>query len=416
MTKAQAFSIGALVLVSITGCGQLGNVQTPRNEFVTGVDIDGNPTVLRTAETRAIIDLYAGREAIFPAGTKPRIVLRPTPGKEQLIPRSIAGFFPNEVLMSRESGGYFAFLSQVPVTRYFRVLGASDCDNAIWRQMTNTDLIKRFNQSYLGSGPRGASYTWNCLAVVDYHWRQSNFSYKDSDGVIFDPDTAETLDEADKPFLGINFLQRVKMSGWAIKFVDPEPVDFEAFLSDTRINSWSEVQQKQWQAILFFIEQNQTADYAKRLVPLLPTNSRHSWREIDRRMLHTVAKVAPEALDDQLLLGLLAFGVDGDIYSRIGYMVDPVAHASAQNVPFVAANVLACRKSPRANEELKFIARNARFYNHRNAAVNALTYQGDTSIIEDMKRSRDVKVNVDARWLFHPQLAHPYKCPYGASS
>ena len=80
MTKAQAFSIGALVLVSITGCGQLGNVQTPRNEFVTGVDIDGNPTVLRTAETRAIIDLYAGREAIFPAGTKPRIVLRPTPG------------------------------------------------------------------------------------------------------------------------------------------------------------------------------------------------------------------------------------------------------------------------------------------------------------------------------------------------
>lgn len=47
-------------------------------------------------------------------------------------------------------------------------------------------------------------------------------------------------------------------------------------------------------------------------------------------MLHTVAKVAPEALDDQLLLGLLAFGVDGDIYSRIGYMVDPVAHASAQ--------------------------------------------------------------------------------------
>ena len=145
MTKAQAFSIGALVLVSITGCGQLGNVQTPRNEFVTGVDIDGNPTVLRTAETRAIIDLYAGREAIFPAGTKPRIVLRPTPGKEQLIPRSIAGFFPNEVLMSRESGGYFAFLSQVPVTRYFRVLGASDCDNAIWRQMTNTDLIKRLS-------------------------------------------------------------------------------------------------------------------------------------------------------------------------------------------------------------------------------------------------------------------------------
>lgn len=414
MTKALA--IGALVVFSVTGCGQLGNVQIPRNEFVTSVDIHGNPTYLRTATTQAIIDLYAGRKANFPAGSTPRIVLPPTPGKEEIVTGSIAGFDPNEVLMSRDSGGYFAFLNQVPVTRYFRVLGKSDCDDAVWRQMTNTDLIKRFNQSYLGSGPRGASDKWNCLAAVEYRWKKSDFKYKDSDGVIFDPNTAVFVDHKNILFIGIDSLHQVRMSGWAIKFVDPEPADFEEFLTDTRIDSWSQLHEKQWQTLLYVIEQTRATEYARRLVPLLPNKPDHPWREIDRRILHTVAKIAPDALDEKRLIGLLSVAVRGDIYGQTGNMLDPIPHTSAQNAPSIAANVLACRKSPSTNEKLKFIARNARFYNHRDAAINALISQGDASIIDDMKRSTHIRVSNDARRFLNPLLVQPYKCPYGVSS
>lgn len=406
----------SLIALLISGCGQITTVQIPRNEFVLSVDHDGNPTYLRTQETRAIIDLYAGRGAKFPPDKKPRIVLKPTPGKEQKVIGSIAGFFPNEVLMSRPSGGYFAFFNQVPVTRYFKVLGRSDCDDAVWKIMKSVDLVRRFNQSFLGSGPRGASQTWNCLTAVEYRWKKDDYQYKESDGVIFRPESVVVLDKLNEPYLGIGNLQRLKMDGWAIKFVDPTPEDFNEFLSSKDNEIWTPLQEKQWQTLLYWIESNADVSYASRLVDLLPTKRLHPWREIDHRILHTIAKVSPDSLSEQHLIRMLSFGVDTEIYKQSGSMVMPISHKSIQNSAAIMANVLACKNniSTISVEQLKYIAKNALFFNYRDAAIYALTFLGDATIIAEIKKSRDYRVSADARWFTNPLIEHPFHCPYGA--
>jgi len=407
-------TISALLIASLSACAQIGNVQIPSNETVLGKGPTGELIVERTSFNQALIDLYAGKEAHWPAGRVPRIVLQPSPGQEKVIQGLIANAPVKEVLISRPSGGYFALTTQVPVTRFFKVLGRADCNDVLWSQFTNTQLISRFSQSYLGvSQARGSSHALNCLAALEMHWEEAGGDKSGADGAILDPTTVQVLDSAREPFLGVAGLQRVRAKAWGIAFSEPDQSDIDA-LTNTPIYTLQSIDQIRLQALFYWAENHQKRELGPRFLSLLPNLKKQSWTPVEIAAFSTVSRLSPEALTDEMLFAVLESGVNGEIDTKRRGYIDPIPHQSAQLVPETAASILACR--PNKSEikgRLEYVARNARFYNHRNAAILALLAMHETSVVDEMRIQTNTKVSQDAKFLVELSEAKPIICKNG---
>ncbi|MBK7424599.1 MAG: hypothetical protein IPJ48_16775 [Propionivibrio sp.] len=78
---------------------------------------------------------------------KARIQLQPSPGDETNPGQE--GF---EVLNSRaDSGGYFAFVQEVPVTQYFRIVRQADCETTSTITLITPALVKSSPDYYIKS-------------------------------------------------------------------------------------------------------------------------------------------------------------------------------------------------------------------------------------------------------------------------
>lgn len=408
-------SATGLFIASVAACAQIGNVQIPSNETVLGKGPTGDVIVQRTSFNQALIDLYAGRNANWPEGKVPRVVLRPSPGHEVLVQGLIANAPIIEVLISKPSGGYFALTNQVPVTRFFNVVGRSDCDDVLWNQFTNTRLISRFSQSYLGvNQARGSSHALNCLAALEMHWEESGGDKSGVDGVILDPSTIQVRDTPREPFLGIAGLQRVKAKAWSIVFAEPAQNDIDSLLTSP-VHSLQSIDLIRLQALFYWAEVNQKSELAPRFLSLLTGLKKQSWTAVERAAFSTVARFSPEHLTDEMLLSVLESGVNGETNARNRGFIDPIPHQSAQMVPAIAASILACRPNKTEIQgRLEYVARNARFYNHRNAAILALLAMHQTSVVDEMRTQGNTKVSQDAKFLVELSEAKPIICKNGS--
>lgn len=403
-----------LLIASVGACAQIGNVQIPSNETVLGVGPAGDTVVARSSFNQALIDLYAGKEVSWPMGRTPRIVLQPSPGQERLIRGLLANAPMKEVLISRPSGGYFALTHQVPVTRFFRVVGRSDCDDVLWKQFTNTQLISRFSQSYMGvSQSRGSSHAMNCLAALEMHWEEAGGENNGVDGIILDPTTLRVRDSGQEPFFGVAGLQRVRAKAWGIVFEEPIEKDLDTLLN-VPTYSLDSIDQVRLKALFYWAEINQKRELGRRFLSLLPSLKKQSWTDVEIAVFSTVSRLSPDEFTDEMLLSVLESGVHGEIYSKNRGYIDPVPHQSAQQVPELAASLLSCRPiKTETKRRLEYVARNAQFYNHRNAAILALLAMHETSVVDEMRIQANPKVSQAAKFLVDLSTAKPIICKNG---
>ena len=117
-----------------------------------------SPPEMRTAAASIMGKDVNNAVPADPRNPHPAIDLSPSPGKAPLI-----GQAPVEVLRSDpKSGAYIAFTGQVPPTRYFQVIGRADCDNWLYLQLMNADMIINRPNYYAGGEYTGDKAALKC--------------------------------------------------------------------------------------------------------------------------------------------------------------------------------------------------------------------------------------------------------------
>ena len=303
-----------------------------------------------------------------PDNPNPRIRLQPSPGKVPLI-----GDRSGEVLASNpKSGAYVAFIAQVPVTQYFQVMRRVDCDGWIYLQQ----MLVKHKDDYKSGNYAGDKPALMCANKIHSRFRKkSDDRLKDSDGVLFDPETAKFADQ-DGLELG---LRKFRMDGWAIKFTDPTPADIEARLATRPL---SPIDKAQFKTAAYWIEKHRDPAFAPVLRKLLPLASRdsalHSWDEPEHAVLRAlvVSEPADASVDPYLQImeaGIARMLVPGSL--------NAVPAPKVGQAPFLAANVLVCRNKPGTLEFLEKIMLRATVYQHKLAAAKALFALGSTELL-----------------------------------
>lgn len=339
--------------------------------------------------------------------TDARIQLAPSPDR---IP--LDGEASVEVLTSNSySNAYVAFVSQVPVTRYFEILRKADCDDWVYLQMQNPKMAQG-NPGYYASGNfHGGEPTWKCLGLAhDRYLAKSDERFNDSDGAIYDPATFKYLEHNS---LVIGY-QKVHMDGWAIRFKSkPSEDEIRQRLVTPAL---SIVDRLQLRTVLHYVAQNELREYAQEVRALLPLESTdavlYHWTSESKEALRTLTKIALDKVQPDDLWRILEGGID-DPASKS--RLDPkfsVANRTIGDVPLVVANLLVCRKDPGTADRLVRIVRESSVTQHKYAAAKAL-------FAVDSKRAEQVMDAGDfgdqARFFWTIRRAGdllPFECPY----
>ncbi len=383
------------LLATLSGCTGLGTAKPYLPE---------SPPEMRTAAASLMGRDVNNTVPPDPRNPHPRVDLPPSPGKAPLI-----GQRSTEVLRSApETGAYIAFTSQVPPTKYFEVLGRADCDDWVYLQLMNTDLIINRREYYTSGEYRGDKPLYKCAGIFHRKFRdQSDPRLAGSDGVIFDADSAEFTD-VDGWF---NQNRKVRMDGWAIKFGEPTRDTIRARLARS---IQAPIDVLQLRAAAVWIEKNRASEFAatmRRLLPLTtPQQALGGWRGADHFLFRALAAVEDSNEPDDIYRTVM--------YAGIAPMLRPgslntVGDPRASDTPYVAANVIVCRNQPGAKEVLRKVALEATISQHKMAAVKGLLTLGDTGFLnEQLSKGRLGDVSNRVSDMLRGVGATPYACPY----
>ena len=338
-------------IVSMAACTGLGSAKT----FVPN-----SPAEMRTAAASIMGKDVNNSVPADLNNPNPTIELTPSPGKAPLI-----GQIPVEVLRSDpKSGAYIAFTGQVPPTRYFEIVRRADCDNWLYLQLMNADMLINRPGYYGGGQYTGDKAALKCAGVFHRRFRdKSDERLVGADGVIFDHESAVFTD-VDGWF---NQNRKLHMDGWAIKFVEPSP---EAIRSRLAAPITSAVDIVQLRAAAFWIEKHHASDFAGDLRYILPLkNSSEAltdWKGADLLLFRALASVEDGLEPDDVYRTVLDAGIAKML--RAGSETT-VASSLLGEVPFVAANVIVCRNQPGAKDELRKILLRATIRQHKLASA-----------------------------------------------
>lgn len=335
---------------------------------------------------------------------RPAIDLPPTPGKAPLI-----GQTPVEVLRSDPtSGAYIAFAGQVPPTKYFEVLRRTDCDNWLYLQLMNADMIINRPKYYGGGEYSGDKAALKCAGVFHRKFRdKSDERLVGADGVIFDHESAVFTD-VDGWF---NQNRKLHMDGWAIKFVEPTAEVIRGRLA-TPVTSVIDV--VQLRAAAFWIEKNharELADDLRRILPLSGiSQALTDWNGADNLLFRALASVEEDVQSDDVFRTVLDAGIAKML--RPGTQTT-VASSVLGEVPFVAANVIVCRNQPGAKDELRKVFLQATIRQHKLASAKGLIAMGDVEFVrEQLARGRLGDLSTKVMAMLSGIDVDPFACPY----
>ena len=363
-----------------------------------------SPVEMRTAAASIMGKDVNNMVPSDPNNPHPAIDLQPSPGKAPLI-----GQVPVEVLRSDpKSGAYIAFTGQVPPTRYFEVIRRVDCDNWLYLQLMNADMIINRPGYYGGGQYTGDKAALKCAGVFHRKFRdKSDERLVGTDGVIFDHESAVFTD-VDGWF---NQNRKLHMDGWAIKFVDPSP---EAIRSRLATPITSAIDVVQLRAAAFWIEKHHASEFAgdlRRILPLKsPSEALTDWRGADSLLFRALASVEDGAESDDVYRTILDAG--------IAKMLRPgsettVASSILGEVPFFAANVIVCRNQSGAKEELRKVFLQATIRQHKLASAKGLIALGDTEFVrEQLNKGRLGDLATKVMAMLAGIDVDPFACPY----
>ena len=319
------------------------------------------------------------------------------------------GQIPVEVLRSDpKSGAYIAFTGQVPPTRYFEIVRRADCDNWLYLQLMNADMLINRPGYYGGGQYTGDKAALKCAGVFHRRFRdKSDERLVGADVVVFDHESAVFTD-VDGWF---NQNRKLHMDGWAIKFVEPSP---EAIRSRLAAPITSAVDIVQLRAAAFWIEKHHASDFAGDLRYILPLkNSSEAltdWKGADLLLFRALASVEDGLEPDDVYRTVLDAGIAKML--RAGSETT-VASSLLGEVPFVAANVIVCRNQPGAKEELRKILLGATIRQHKLASAKGLIALGDMEFVrEQLNQGRLGDLSTKVMAMLSGTDVDPFACPY----
>lgn len=359
----------SILLVVLEACSGLGSAKTY---------IPTSPPEMKTAAASLMGRDVNNRLPAPDANSIPRIEIPVSHGRAPLIGERAVEVTRSDI----KSGAYIAFTSQVPPTRYFDILGRADCDNWVYLQLMNTEMLINRPKYYGGGEYTGDKAAFKCAGIFHQNYRDnSDPRLIGSDGVIFDVESAVFTDTAGW------FIQNRKlhMDGWAIKFVNPSIETIRSRLEQPPVTP---VDLLQLRAAAYWVEVNHVSALADSLRSLLllktPRDVIFSWRPTDRYILHALAAVEDESSPDDVFRAILEAGV---------YPMLRQGHQSSEGVsatgdaPYLAANVMICRDQPGTKETFRRVLLGATIRQHKLAAAKALIHIGDTNFVR--KELRD---------------------------
>lgn len=338
------------------------------------------------------------------ANPNPRIRLKPSPGRAPLI-----GGIGSEVLeSSNKSGAYIAFTGQVPVTQYFKIIGRADCDDWVYLQLVNPAMVRGNPNYYISGQYTGDKAALKCAGKFHEKFRdKSDDRLADSDGVIFDADSAVFTDVDGWS----NGHRKLHMDGWAIKFVDPSTEDIKARLAAKPLSPIDVVQMK---TVAYWIETHQAGEYAQDLRKLLPLDSRfsalNSWSGASHSILKALAAVEPPEAPVDVYIKIMEAGI---VSMLVPGTQTTVAGQTVGEAPFIAANVLACRNQPGSVDDLEKVLTSATIRQHKLASAKALIAMGQKNLVRQKLSEGslgDVSTRVSAMLEGRDPLM--FACPY----
>lgn len=383
----------AIAACSSTGAGKLSKQQTAPEYRTAAASLLGADLGKQTSEESA--------------GDAPRIRLSPSPGNGRML-----GEKPREVLESdKRSGAYVAFTGQVPVTKYFRVLGSADCEDWIYLQLANPSMVKTFPKYYVSPDYDEDKAPAQCVRLFRKKYKESSDErLVGADGVIFDAETAKFF-EVDGMAIGH---KKLSMAGWAIKFVDPSREEIAERLSKRAATAIDVLQMK---AAAHWVEVNGASDFAPAMRSLLPMKSKgeslYGWKDADRALLKALAAVEPASAPIAPYMAILEAGKPDAV------LPGPVVSApvsGVQDIPFVAANVLVCRNLPGTADYLENVLLNANVLQHRMAAAKGLLALGERQRIERLLAENRLGSEHGRVFDLLKGDSSPFKCPYRSNS
>lgn len=302
-----------------------------------------------------------------PDNLNPRIRLQPSPGKAPLM-----GNRPVEMpASSNKSGAYVAFTGQVPVTQFFQVVGRADCNDWVYLQP-----ITPFKDYYKSGDYTGDKAVLQCLGKVHQRYRdKSDKRLAGSDGVVFDLQSAKYTDRDDSEYGP----RKIRMDGWAIKFVEPTLADIADRLNAKPL---SPIDVVQFKTAAYWVEKHHAAAFAPALRKALPLESPfsalHSWGETEHAALRALVMADPADASVDPYVQILEAGIATMLRPGSDYAVSGLTVGYA---PFLAANVLVCRHEPGAVEFLERVMLNATIIQHKLAAMKALVSLGESDVV-----------------------------------
>ena len=330
---------------------------------------------------------------------KARIRLQPSPGDETNPGQE--GF---EVLNSRaDSGGYFAFVQDVPVTQYFRIVRQADCETTSTMTLITPALVKSSPEYYIKSKRFYSDKPhYKCLGDFSERFRKhTDERLEGSDGAVFDNQTLTKVENKAHFFLQTSTW---RMAGWAIKFENPS---HEEIVEGLRHKASGKIYELQQQTLLIWIQKNRFAQYNELLTRLLPVNDPYQgglvWRNIDIAILRTLATTAPEKVPNEVWLKVLEKGISPGKLSPSNPVV-----TQSMNAADIAANVLACKKDASLIPRIEAIVRDAGSLQHKVAAAKALQAMGRSDIVVTYIHSAN---NNFYRAVATPFSHTPFACP-----
>lgn len=305
-----------------------------------------------------------------------RIKIQPSPGKETIYGEG------NEVLTSMPSGGYFAFISQVPPTQYFRIVRRADCDE--WGMIfeVNPQMLKNNPELTIQSRKyHGDKPVFQCLAAFDGYYANKDHRLDGADGVVFDIDSTKV----DKGALHWSLLTnkvKIHIDGWAIQFGDPSPEEIRKRIAYYP-SQHSPIDLLQFRSAVFWIEKNRALEYVAPLIALLPSVDQRGsplhWTVEGELVLRTLARLAPDTLPLDFWMGVIEKG------RTPGVNIQRPGASDVRATPLIAANVVVCRNDDRKALTERFVSViNGPYpFTHKQAAAKALRTLGQGSAIFD---------------------------------
>lgn len=315
----------------------------------------------------------------------------------------------SEVLRSSPRSGYYvAFTGQVPVTQYFEVVRRADCDDWVYLQLVNPTMVRSNPNYYISGLYTGDKAALKCAGEFHKKYRDGNDErLVGTDGVVFDADSAVYTDVDG----GANGHKKLHMDGWAIKFVEPTEAEIRKRLAQKPVTPIDVVQMK---TVAYWIETHNARQYAEDLRKLLPIGSKRdaliAWHGADREIFRALAAIDDASGYPDIYLRILDAGIAEML--RPGSLTT-VASPTAGDVPFVAANVLACRNQPGTVQELRKVVLEATVVQHKLASAKALVALGDIQFLQDQLRAgRLGDVSNKVASMLAGRDVEPFSCPY----